>query len=78
MTGSGSRSLAVALAGALLMPSVGLATEELPSHGPAFGDYETVPLLDEAAAYAGPAVPHVARGGECQSARRWAALAGSS
>ena len=57
MTGSGSRSLAVALAGALLMSSVSLAADELPSSGPAFGDYETVPLLDEAAAYAGPQTP---------------------
>ncbi len=57
MTGSGSRSVAIALAGALLASSVSLAADELPSDGAAFGDYELVPLLEDAVVYAGPETP---------------------
>jgi hypothetical protein len=50
-------SLGLALAGTFLISSVGVAATELPSAGPGFGDYELVPLLDEATAYAGPETP---------------------
>ncbi len=57
MRSSGSRSLGIALAGALLISGLGSAAPELPSEGPAFGDYVLVPLLDDSEAYAGPATP---------------------
>jgi hypothetical protein len=57
MTQAGSRSIAIAIAGVLLGSSVGLATEELPAGGPDFGDYQLVPLLDDAQPYDGPATP---------------------
>ncbi len=57
MRTSGSRSLTIALAGAMLASSLSLAATELPGGGPAFGDYELVPLLDAGEVYAGPATP---------------------
>jgi len=57
MRSSGFRSLGIALAGVLFISGLGSAANELPSEGPAFGDYELVPLLDDSEAYAGPATP---------------------
>ena len=57
MAGSGPRSIALALIGALLASGVSLAADELPAVGPGFGDYERVPLRDDAVPYAGPTTP---------------------
>ncbi len=63
MTGSGCRAIAVVLAGALLalghgaVTAAGPAADEVPSGAPGFGDYDLVPLLDGASAYAGPETP---------------------
>ena len=57
MVASWSRSMALALACAVLISNVSVAASELPSEGPDFGDYELVPLLGDAEAYPGPATP---------------------
>ena len=46
-----------ALAGVLLVSGVSLAADDLPPTGPGLGDYELVPLLDDAMPYAGPDAP---------------------
>ncbi len=49
--------MALALAGALLTSGISLSADGLPVYGPDFGDYETVPLLDDDVAYTGPQTP---------------------